>query len=188
MSAELDRARENMVEAQVRTADVTNVAIQDALRAADRHQLVPGPKSLLAYTDIEIEYAPGRWLLKPRDVAKLLQAIQPLKGETALALSAPYAAMVLRLMDLEVTEADAAQAPAGGGFDVLICEGAVEAAPRAWLDLLKVGGRLGVVERNGPVGRATVYLRSAEDVGRREFFDATPPYLEGFSPQPRFAF
>jgi protein-L-isoaspartate(D-aspartate) O-methyltransferase len=95
--ADLAAARENMVESQVRTADVTDVRLQDAMRDIAREQLMPEGKPYLAYADMEVEYAPGRWLLKPRDVAKLLQALRPMPGERALAIAAPYAAAVLEL-------------------------------------------------------------------------------------------
>src|SRR5437016_5049030 len=121
-------ARTNMVESQVRTQDVTDLAIQDAMRAVAREALAPPAKAAAAYADIEIEYAPGRWLLKPRDVAKLLQAIRPRAGERALAISAPYAAAVLEAMGLAVTQVPADDlGSAGGAYDVVICEGAVSA-------------------------------------------------------------
>ena len=69
--ADLAAARLNMVESQVRTQDVTDVRIQDAMRAIARETFVPSGKAYLAYADLEVEYAPGRWLLKPRDVSKL---------------------------------------------------------------------------------------------------------------------
>jgi protein-L-isoaspartate(D-aspartate) O-methyltransferase len=188
MSADLDIARENMVESQVRTADVTDLSIQDAIRAAPRHELAPAGKAFLAYTDTEIEYAPGRWMLKPRDIAKLLQGLKPIAGESALAISAPYAAMLLRLIGLDVTEIDAAHPLPGGGYDLIVCEGAVSGVPEAWTAALKVGGRLGVVERSGPQGRAMLHLRTEAEVSGRALFDATPPFLSGFAPQPRFAF
>jgi protein-L-isoaspartate(D-aspartate) O-methyltransferase len=187
MTADLAIARANMLESQVRTADVTDVAIQDAIGAAPRESLCPAGKAYLAYSDAEVEYADGRWLLKPRDIAKLLQALKPRSGETALAISAPYAALVLAQMGLQVTEADAGAQPVGA-FDVVVVEGAVTSAPAAWTEALAGGGRLGVVERSGPVGRAVVYLRTDEGVGRREMFDSTPPYLAGFAPQPGFTF
>jgi len=45
-----------------------------------------------------------------------------------------------------------------------------------------------VVERDGPVGRAMLYLRSLGDVGARPMFDCTPPVLAGFEAQKGFAF
>ncbi|MDP1739425.1 MAG: protein-L-isoaspartate O-methyltransferase, partial [Caulobacter sp.] len=89
MSADFAAARLNMVESQVRPSDVTDLALQDAFRSVSREALLPGDKAFAAYADAEVEYAPGRWLLRPRDVAKLLQALQPKAGETALAIAAP---------------------------------------------------------------------------------------------------
>src|SRR5271168_4590168 len=98
MNDDFAAARTNMVDSQVRPSDVTDVFIQDAMRAVRREHFVPSGKRALAYADTEIEYAPGRWLLPPRDVAKLLQAVVPRAGEAALAISAPYAAAVLAHM------------------------------------------------------------------------------------------
>lgn len=186
--ADLAAARENMVESQVRTADVTDVRIHDAMRDIAREGFVPPAKTYLAYADIEVEYAPGRWLLKPRDVAKLLQEVRPMPGERALAIAAPYAAAVLDHMGLAVTSQEDAAAPVNGSYDLIVCEGAVGRAPAAWREALADGGRLGVVERDGPVGKACVYLRAEDGVGRRELFDATPPVLAGLEAQHGFAF
>ena len=187
--ADLAAARENMVESQVRTQDVTDVRIQDAMRALPRERFVPPGRAYLAYADIEVEYAPGRWLLKPRDLGKLVQALRPMPGERALAVAAPYAAALLELLGLDVVRMeDPHQAP-GGPFDVVVCEGAVGRAPQAWLEALAPsGGRLGVVERDGPVGKACLYVRAQDGVGRRELFDSTPPVLAGMEAQHGFAF
>ena len=190
MSTDFTAARLNMVESQIRTADVTDLPLQDALRIVAREAVVPADKGYLAYADAEVEYAPGRWLLRPRDVGKLLQYLKPRSGETALAIAAPYAAVVLEAMGLSVTRMDGEdlKSPPGAGYDIIICEGAVGAAPGAWTAALAVGGRLGVVERTGPVGQATLYVRAADGVGRRTVFDSTPPVLAGFSVEPGFAF
>lgn len=187
--ADFAAARLNMVESQVRTQDVTDVRLHDAMRELPREQFVPEGKAYLAYADLEVEYAPGRWLLKPRDVAKLLQAARPMPGERGLALTAPYAAAVLEALDVAVTrrDEDLTQAP-GGEFDVIICEGAVSRAPQAWLDALAMDGRLAVIERDGPVGKAVLYVRSEDGVGRRDLFDATPPVLAGLEAAHGFAF
>ena len=190
MSPDLAAARTNMVESQVRVADVTDYAIQDAMRAVPRESLLPPDKSYIAYSDADVEYAPGRWLLSPRDVAKLLQAIRPRAGERALAIAAPYAALVLEAMGLSVTrleEGDLTK-PAGGPFDVIVCEGGVVTCPAAWTAALAPGGRLGVVQREGPCGRAMLYIHSPAGVGSRDLFDCTAPVLPGFEPAPGFAF
>jgi protein-L-isoaspartate(D-aspartate) O-methyltransferase len=187
--ADLAAARLNMVESQVRTQDVTDVRIQDAMRDLRREDFTPPAKAYLAYADMEVEYAPGRWLLKPRDVSKLLQALRPMPGERCLAIAAPYAAAVIAAMGLPVErlDGDDLTAVTPGAFDLIVVEGAVDRAPEAWLKGLAVGGRLGVVERDGAVGQAVLYIRAEDGVGRRNLFDAFPPVLAGFEPQHRFA-
>ena len=188
--ADYAAARLNMVESQVRPSDVTDVRLHDAMRNLPREDFLPPNKAHLAYADIEAEYAPGRFLLKPRDVAKLLQAVRPMPGERALAVAAPYAAAVLARLGLSVIrldDGDLSQAP-GGEFDVIVCEGAVGRAPGGWLKALALRGRLGVVERDGPVGKACIYLCNEDGAGRREVFDATPPVMAGFAAEHGFAF
>lgn len=187
---DLAAARSNMVDSQVRTADVTDLRIQDAMLAVAREDFAPQGKAYLAYTDTALEYAPGRFLLKPRDVAKLLQAVKPVVGEKVLAIAAPYAAALLSNIGAEVTRHDGEDLRSlpGGAYDLIVVEGAVGRAPEAWLAALAQGGRLALVERDGPVGKACLYVRNADGVGRRILFDATPPILAGFEISAGFAF
>ena len=186
--ADFAAARLNMVESQVRTQDVTDVRIHDVLRVLPRERFVPAERQFQAYADLEVEYAPGRWLLKPRDLAKLVQALRPLPGERTLAISAPFAAAVIEALGAQVVQIDAGDALPAGPFDMIVCEGAVASVPQSWTDRLATNGRLGVVERSGPVGKACLYVRGADDLGRRELFDSFAPVLAGFEPQHRFAF
>ena len=213
MTLDYGAARINMVENQVRTNDVTDHGIQDAMGVAPRERLCPPGRDFLAYAEAAVEYAPGRFLMSPRDVAKLLQGLRPQPGERALAICAPYAALVLAEIGLEVTAiepageaaeivskaladspvtvtaADPKTAGEGGPYDLIICEGSVPAAPEAWLAAIAHGGRLGLVERDGPVGRARLHLRAEDGVlASRQLFDAAPPMLKGFEPARGFAF
>lgn len=189
MAADFAAARENMVESQVRTADVTDLTITDAIRSVAREALLPAGKTAGAYADTEVEYAPGLYLMRPRDVAKLLQVLGPKAGERALAIAAPYAAAVLEKMGLTVTRLDGdLTAVSGGPYDLIISEGAVSAVPEAWTGVLALHGRLGIVERTGPVGRAMTYVRSDDGVGGRSVFDSAAPLLPGFAPKAAFAF
>ncbi len=208
-------ARVNMVENQVRTNDVTDLPIQDAMRVVARERFCRPGKAYLAYAESSVEYAPGLYLMEPRDVAKLLQAIYPEPGERALAIAAPYAAALLAHMDVNVTlrlpgdEAAHAVSRAldglnvqvvvgklaaplsdlGGPYDVLVCEAAVPKTPPSWCDAIAVGGRLGVVERGGPVGKARLYMRGDDGLlARREVFDSSPHMLPGFEPAATFTF
>jgi len=213
MALDFAAARENMVENQVRTSDVTDLAVQDAMRAVARERFCPPGKSYLAYAEAAVEYAPGWFLLEPRVVAKLLQAIWPQPGERALCIAGPYAAAVLDHMGLHVTllqtEGAASEVSAaalegtgvalrtgalteigeGPAFDVIVCEGAVAKTPPAWIAAIAVGGRLGVVESHGPVGKARLYMRGADGLAAtRELFDATAPILTGFVTPAAFVF
>jgi protein-L-isoaspartate(D-aspartate) O-methyltransferase len=190
MSQDFAAARLNMVESQMRVSDVTDLPLQDALRVVARETCVPVDKAHLAYAETPVEYAPGRWLLSPRDVAKLLQAVRPRAGERALAIAAPYAAAVMEAMGLTVErlDGDDLSTVPGANYDLVICEGAVAACPAAWTAALAPNGRLGVIERQGPVGRAALYRRADDGVGKSPLFDATPPVLAGFELRPSFAF
>jgi protein-L-isoaspartate(D-aspartate) O-methyltransferase len=185
--ADFAAARLNMVESQVRTQDVTDTRIQDAMRAIPRERFVPEGETWRAYADMEVEYAPGRVLLKPRDVAKLIQALRPMPGDRVLAISAPYAGAVMEALDLNVTRIAAEDALPAGSFDIIVCEGAVSRAPDAWRQALAEEGRLGVVERDGAVGKACLYICADGGIGRREIFDSFAPMLSGFEAHRSFA-
>ena len=190
MTFDFAAARDIMVDSQVRPNDVPDLAIQQAMRQVAREDFCPPEKARVAYADAELEYAPGRVLLRPRHMAKLLYAVSPRPGERALAIAAPYAAAVLEDVGLTVTRLDGEdlRTPPAGVFDVIICEGAVVEPPAAWLAALAEGGRMGVIVRGGPAGKARLYLRTGSEVGWRTVFDATPPILPGFEAQPGFVF
>ena len=185
-------ARLNMVENQVRTNDVTDLDVQDAMRVVERERFVAPDKQALAYAETSVGFAPGYALLEPRILSKLLQALMPRRGETALVICEPYAAAVLTEIGLVVAEVEPEVFLVGstiaGTFDVILAGGAVASTPEAWLAVLSPVGRLGVVERSGPVGRARLYSRATDgSVAGRDVFDATPPWLPGMAPQAAFA-
>ncbi|MGZ3306692.1 MAG: protein-L-isoaspartate O-methyltransferase family protein [Asticcacaulis sp.] len=203
--------RNNMVESQVRVNDVTDEGLQHAMRHVARERLCAASQSFAAYSELELPIAPGRVLMKPRDVAKLMQALEPKAGEKGLAIAAPYAAAVLSHVGVQVTaqEGDSRvlavvepylkelgvttvaaelKAPSGNNYDCIITEGAVAELPAAWLKALKIGGRLAVVLRDGVMGRARIYIRLEHGFSEREVFDAAPSYLPGFERTPSFEF
>lgn len=203
-------ARKVMVDSQVRVNDVTDRDLQAALLAVPRERFLPADRAFSAYAEIEPEIASGRRLMLARDLSKLLMALEPRADERALAVAGPYAAAVLARMGLTVVaqEADAAVldvvgsalaeagvegvvAPftqaAGEGYDLIVSEAATPVRPDAWLAALRVGGRLAVVERAGPAGKAVLYVKGASGVSRRELFDAAPPVLADLAPEPAFA-
>lgn len=78
--------------------------------------------------------------------------------------------------------------PGQGPFNVIFVNGAVAKTPSAWIDQLAEGGRLAVIERDGPVGQARIYTKARGHVGERAVFEAAPPYLDGFEPEGGFVF
>ena len=190
MTFDFAAARQIMVDSQVRPNDVPDMGVQHAMRVVERERFVPADKAWLAYADAEAPYAPGRVLMRPRDVGKLLYATRPRPGEKALAIAAPYAGAVLEAVGLTVTRLDEGdlKAPHAGGYDVIVCEGSVSDVPKAWLDALALGGRLVVAVRHGPAGKVRAYLRTPEGVGYREVFEASPPILAGFEAEAGFVF
>ena len=203
-------ARKVMVDSQVRVNDVTDRGIQAALLAVAREKFCAPDRAWAAYAEVEVEITGDRKLMMARDVAKLLQALQPRAGETALAIAAPYAAAVLAAMGMTVTAQDSDQAvldvvgeglaeagvatvmqslgqPSGGDYDLIVSEVGVAQRPEAWIAALKVGGRLAVVERSGPAGKAVLYVKGRDGVSRRELFDSNPGVVAEMTPAPAFA-
>jgi protein-L-isoaspartate(D-aspartate) O-methyltransferase len=209
--------RLNMVESQVRTNDVTDVRIQDAMREVPRERFVPSAKQALAYADTVVEVVPGRFLLDPRTFSKLaeLAEIEPTDRILDVGCASGYSAAVLARLAHEVIglEEDAelvrvatdllaslgfgsrvAQGKladgyaAGAPYDVIFINGAVEELPPVLERQLAEGGRLVVVLRTGPQGRGNLFLREHGRTSSRADFDATVPLLSGFSRPKSFVF
>ncbi|MFT3996902.1 MAG: protein-L-isoaspartate O-methyltransferase [Asticcacaulis sp.] len=204
-------ARQNMVESQVRVNDVTDPALQKAMRHIERERLVAPGQGFAAYGDVTPQIAPGRALMLPRDLAKLLHVLKPVAGQSVLAIGAPYAAAVLKHAGLDVTaqEADGRvqtvvdpylkalgvklvsqdlKVPVAGEYDIIITEGGVEEVPAEWFAALKLHGRLGVVVRKGALGTAKVFTRLQSGVSEAEAFNAAPDVLPGFAKSTAFVF
>jgi protein-L-isoaspartate(D-aspartate) O-methyltransferase len=188
MTFDYQAARLTMVESQVRTSDVTDLFVQDAMRVAARENLCPAGKKEVAYADAEIEYAPGLFLLRPRAIGKLLQTLKPRPHEAALAIAAPYGGLVLKQIGCACDEISADKNPAKGKYQVIVVEGSVNDVPAAWCAALAEGGRMAVIVRRGPMGQAHLYERCDDRIVSREVFDAAAPFLPGFEPKAQFAF
>lgn len=212
------RARDVMVESQVRTADVTDTRILHAMRTLPRERFVPAPKRTLACGDLEVEVAPGRTLMRPRDLAKLVQSLAPQSDERALEIAGAtgYGAAVLAACCKEAVTLDpdpdlsfAARAALescgitnvktvstaaadgwqdGAPYDLILLNGAAEIVPEAWLAQLAPGGRLGVIVRQGAAGSARIYTNAEGAIAYRSVFDAAPPIAPGLRKPPSFTF
>jgi protein-L-isoaspartate(D-aspartate) O-methyltransferase len=209
-------ARFNMIEAQIRTNNVTDVRIHAALDAVMRERFVPAAKQALAYADVPVEIAPGRYLLDPRSFAKALQLVRVTAEDKVLDVGCGtgYSSAVLGRLARNVIaleqDADLVRVAAGllemlpnvqitqgaliegfkdeAPYDVIFVNGAIEAQPDTLLSQLAEGGRLVAFMQNGPQGRATLYLKEQGRVGHREDFDANVPLLAGFKKHLGFVF
>jgi protein-L-isoaspartate(D-aspartate) O-methyltransferase len=109
-------ARQKMVDGQVRTSDVTDHRILDAMLALPREEFVPEDKRALAYLDLDLDVAASgatsRFLVKPALTAKLLQAAEILETDSVLIVGAAtgYTAAVAARLAAKVraTESDPA--------------------------------------------------------------------------------
>jgi protein-L-isoaspartate(D-aspartate) O-methyltransferase len=95
-------ARRTMVDSQVRTSDVTNYALIDAMLAIPRERFVPDKLAPLAYIDRDLPLDgegrnASRWLMKPMVLARLVQAADPHPQDRVLvvACGTGYSAAVL---------------------------------------------------------------------------------------------
>lgn len=118
-------ARQKMVDGQVRTSDVTDNRILDAMLALPREDFVPADKRALAYLDLDLDVAEGgaakRFLLKPVLTAKLLQAAELGDTDNVLVVGAAsgYAAALAARLAGTVTATESDQALCAKGKDIL---------------------------------------------------------------------
>jgi protein-L-isoaspartate(D-aspartate) O-methyltransferase len=217
-------ARRMMVDGQVRTADVTDPRIIGAMLELPRERFVPQDKAELAYLDLDVPVTrvaggePGRRLLKPMVLAKMVQAAEVKPGDHVLdvgcatgyssALLARLAGSVVALEQDPALVAFARSAlgavgaanvtvvagsltegwPAAAPYDVILLNGAVEITPNALCRQLKDGGRMVAVVGRAPTGRATVYRLVSGDLSGWPVFDAAAPLLPGFAAPAGFVF
>ena len=80
---DLDAARENMIECQLRTNKITDNRILNAMGTIPRERFVPPGREEFAYTDVDIPCAEGRFLMAPMAVARLIQEAE-IKAENAV--------------------------------------------------------------------------------------------------------
>ena len=169
--------RKNMVESQVRPSDVTDRRITSAMQALARERFVPAASRDLAYIDEVIEVAPGRAMLAPRTLAKLVQLAGIKATDRVLEVgcltgysTALLASLARDVVGLECDAALAAKArenivaeavknvtietgvlasghPAKAPYDVIVVAGACEEIPSALLEQLAQDGRLVAIER-----------------------------------------
>jgi protein-L-isoaspartate(D-aspartate) O-methyltransferase len=165
-------ARRQMVLTQLRPNKVIDEQVIGAMAAMPREQFVPKAYRGVAYMDEDVAIAPGRYLMEPMVLARLLQEAEIQPSEVALVVGAATGYEVAVLARLASTviglESDSALSQQAGQtlqaqgidntalvegplkdglakqgpFNVILLAGAVPEIPATLLQQLAEGGRL----------------------------------------------
>jgi protein-L-isoaspartate(D-aspartate) O-methyltransferase len=215
---EFTQARQQMVDTQIRTTDVTAYTVLDAFGKVPRELFVPASQRALAYSDADITISPTRTMTQPSPLAKLLQLANIAANDIVLIIgsNSGYAAALAShlantVVALEndpdlVTKAQTTMTDLSydnvavidgsltdgvaseGPYDVIFIEGTVEMVPDALLSQLKDGGRLVTVLGTERRAEAIQILRKGEHFSRIGAFDTNAPILPEFSKEAEFQF
>ena len=214
-----EQARFNMVEQQIRPWEVLDQDVLDLLYVVRREEFVPPEYRQLAFSDLEIPLGDGERMWAPKMEARVLQELAPRKGERVLEVgtgSGYFAALLAHraqhVLSVEInprlkamgernlkTQAidnvtvelgDAAQGwTKERPFHVIVLTGSTPVLPQAFLQQLKVGGRLFAIVGDSPVMSARMVTCVAE--GSYRSFDLFEtdfrPLINALQPQ-RFSF
>jgi len=189
----IEQARFNMIEQQIRPWDVLDGSVLGLLSRVRREDFVPAALRTLAFTDTEIPLPEGQCMLAPRVEARLLQEMRltgvertlevgagsgfmacllghQSRSVTALEIRASLAEMArqslgrARMSNVEVVQADGSlEAAVSGPFDAILLSGSVALEPEVLKSRLQVGGRLLAIVGQEPVMRAVRITRVAAD-------------------------
>ena len=182
----IEQARFNMIEQQIRTWEVLDPAVLDLLFEVKRELFVPPEHRDLAFADLEIPIGHAEAMMQPKVEARILQelAIQPHENVYEVGTGSGYLTALLARRARHVTsaeihpglqtraaanlraagaanitllEGDSARAPlAESAFDVIVLTGSTPILPQAFLDRLSPGGRVFAVVGDAPAMKAVL--------------------------------
>ncbi len=203
----MDYARRQMVEQQVRTWDVFDNAVLNVLAELPREEFVPAGFEKLAFAETSIPLPHGQCMLPPTVEGRLLQALELRSPDTVLeigtgsgfltaCLGRLAAAVTSVELFAEFTEAagsrlkavgidnvtllnlDAMRELPSGPFDVIAVGGSLPVFDNRLFDLLSPGGRMFVIVGKSPLMEAQLVLRDAENKLRvTSLFETDVPAL-----------
>jgi protein-L-isoaspartate(D-aspartate) O-methyltransferase len=211
------KARETMVEQQVRPWDVLDVRVLEVLGALPRDAFVSETHRALAYSDLELPIGHGERMMKPVLEGRMLQALDLDAGDEVLEIgsgsgfiSACLGRLAREVVGLErhADLADAANARVAvqgianvrieaanafawdtdRRFDAICVAGAVDALPPRFLQWLRPGGKLFVVQGRSPSMDAVLVRNDVDGPRIESLFETDLAYLAGAAPAPKFVF
>ncbi len=195
---DIELARANMIESQIRTWDVLDQRVLDAVGAIRREDFVPPAYRDLAFADLDIPLGHGQVMLPPKLEARFVQELAIAPGDRVLEIgtgSGFQAALLGRLCSQVVSVeiipefAEAARArlarlsvanvtvETGDGadgwaksapYDAILLTGSVPVLPESFQRQLAVGGRLLAVVGSAPIMTAQLVTCVAAGVYRTE--------------------
>lgn len=193
MTFDYAKARELMVEQQVRPWDVLDTRVLETLATLPREAFVAELHRPLAYADIALPLGHGEQMMKPVLEGRALQALLPRADEAVLEigtgsgfLAACFGRLARDVVSIErhadladaararlqaqgignvgVETADAFAWDTDRRFDAICVSGAVDAVPSRFSGWLRPGGRLFVVRGRAPAMEAVLLHRQGDDV------------------------
>lgn len=190
----MEQARFNMIEQQIRPWDVLDQRILDLLFVVKREEFVPPAYQAMAFADLELPLAHGQNMFSPKLEARLLQelSIKPTDRVLEIGTGSGYMAALLAarsehvvtaeinpelanlarsnlekagVSNVSVETVDGSKGlPTRGSFDVILISGGIPAVPQEILKQLRVGGRLAAIVGTPPAMRAQLITCTAEGI------------------------
>ena len=188
----LEQARLNMVESQIRTWEVLDQTVLDLLLTVRREEFVPEKYRDLAFADMEIPLGFGEGMLAPKMEARMVQELDVRKTDKILevgtgsgyvaALLAKLGGQVVTVERIKEFSQAATRRLAGHGiqnvqvftgdgsegwlahapYDVILLTGSVPVLSTSFQEQLAVGGRLLAVIGESPAMTAHLISRVSE--------------------------
>ncbi len=192
----IEQARYNMVEQQIRTWDVLNQEVLDLLFRLHREDFVPEQRRAMAFVDMEIPLGHGQAMWTPKLEARVLQelVIRPTDRVLEIGTGSGYLTALLAADAAEVVSIDivpeftasatqtlrahgihnvtlhtgdaARDWPDEAGFDVIVLTGSTPLLSDAFRRRLKVGGRMFAIVGEAPVMQAQLITCTAPGASR----------------------
>lgn len=194
----IEQARHNMIEQQIRPWDVLDQRVLELMRSVPREDFVPKAYRNIAFTDMMIPIGHDQVMMEPKQEARLLQALSVQPHEKVLEvgtgsgyLTALLAGMAREVVSVEIVSElheEAKKQLASHGIDNVILElgdaangwdsrqpydviavtGSLPAVPRGLRENLQIGGRLFAIVGSEPAMEAILITRINANEWREE--------------------
>ena len=191
--SEIEQARFNMIEQQIRTWDVLDQRVLDVMKSVPREQFVPEHYRSLAFADTNIPLGHDQVMMAPKLEGRLLQALAITPDDSSLEIgtgSGYLTACLARLgkhvtsidITADFTTAAAAKLEAQGisnvtletfdaaegiesdqRYDVIAVTGSLPLLQQQFQKNLAVGGRLFIITGSLPIMEANLITRVDEN-------------------------